>query len=121
MTTAKPPLEAVLEANLWYLNRAGFAGSVAPLLRTLEDRVQVLVFSSVELLEQFRQSVNLELEAVKLEANDWRAREEFLRASADQGALEVLLDHTPVFAGFTYRLGRAMLEVELHKTNTACL
>jgi hypothetical protein len=114
-------LERVLAGPLWYLNRAGLTGQIAPLLRKLEDRTQVLVFNETWWLEAFVQSAGLPLGPVLLEAADWRAREEFLRAAADQGALELLLNHTPQRAGSAYRLGRAMLEVQLHKTSTACL
>ena len=114
-------LERLLGAALWYANRDGFGGRLAPLLRRLEDRVQVLVFTSEAALERFAKDSGLVLEAVRLEPNDWRAREEFLRAAADQGAVELLADHGPDRAGTAYRLGRAMLEVELQKTNSACL
>jgi hypothetical protein len=112
----RPDLHALLAAELYYLNRAGFTGRIAPLMRHHDGYAQVMVFTSLETLAQFRSSVKVETEIVRLAPENWRERAEFLEAIAQQGGLELVFDEQ-----HTFRTGQAMFEVEFEKNLTACL
>ncbi len=110
----RPDLHGLLEGELFYLNRAGFTGQIAPLMRQQDGHMQVLIFTKLERLERFRSS--LKVEVVTLASDNWRERAEFLEAIAQQGGLELVFDQRHVF-----RTGQAMFEVEFEKNLTACL
>jgi hypothetical protein len=112
----RPDLHALLAGQLHYLNRAGFTNQIAPLMRQHDGHAQVLIFTSLENLEQFRSSLKVETEIVTLMPDNWRERAEFLEAIAQQGGLELVFDGQHVF-----RTGQAMFEVEFEKNLTACL
>lgn len=101
---------------MYYLNRAGFHGRIAPLMRQREAHEQVMIFTSLETLQRFRSSLKAEAEVVTLAPNDWRERAEFLEAIARQGGLELIFD-----GEYAFRTGQAMITVEAQKTLTACL
>jgi hypothetical protein len=112
----RPDLHALLAGELHYLNRAGFTGQIAPLMRQHDGHAQVLIFTSLEYLQQFRSSLTVDTEIVTLPPDNWRERAEFLEAVAQQGGLELIFDQQHVF-----RTGQAMFEVEFEKNLTACL
>jgi hypothetical protein len=112
----RPDLQALLERELYYLNRAGFTGQIAPLMRQRDGYEQVMIFTNLETLRGFRSSLKVDAEVVTLAPNDWRERAEFLEAVARQGGLELIFDEEHAF-----RTGQAMIEVEAQKTLTACL
>ncbi len=109
-------LHDVLAGSLFYLNRTGFSGQIAPLMRKQTSHNQVLLWTNTHDLERFRTALASNPEVVRLAPNNWRERAEFLNAVAQQGGLELLFDGRHVF-----RTGEAMLEVEAQKTLTACL
>ena len=109
-------LHNLLAGTLFYLNRTGFSGQIAPLMRKLETHHQVLLWTNLPDLERFRTVLASNPEIVQLAKGDWRERAEFLEAVAQQGGLELVFDGQHVF-----RTSEAMLEVEAQKTLTACL
>ena len=106
----------LLAGALFYLNRPGFDGQIAPLMRKLETHHQVLLWTNLSDLEQFRTVLASNPEIMQLAKGDWRERAEFLDAVTKQGGLELVFDGQHVF-----RTSTAMLEVDAQKTLTACL
>lgn len=111
-----PSLYALLEGELYSLNRAGFTGQIAPLMRQHDGHAQVMVWTSPEKLESFRSRLNIETEVVRMSPENWRERAEFLEAVAAQGGFELIFDQE-----YAFRTGQALIEVEMQKTLTACL
>jgi hypothetical protein len=111
-----------LDADWLYLGRplAGIA-DVATLARQGERFVPL--FLSEEAARPFRTGAHSGLELLEVPASDLRAKEEWLRAALDQGALTVAVDPDPLTLAprTEFRVERALWYVLSHKRDTACL
>jgi hypothetical protein len=118
-------LDEVLDGPLVALLR-GPPETIAPVLARQGDERTLLVFSTAGAAE--RHVATLEgapvpaLRTWSIAADDWRGKEELLRAAADLGAVRLDLDPDlrlePVAQA---SLQRALAYVTSHKRGTACL
>jgi ligand-binding sensor protein len=92
-----------------YVNRQGFADRVAPLMQKYDTHSRLLLWNDVPVMAEMG-------DLIRLEPDDWHAKEELLLAARDQGAFEVVLNDDEVF-----RLSEALMALTLQKTNSACL
>jgi len=118
-------LDEVLDGPLVALLR-GPAETVVPLLARQGDVRTLLVFTSTQAAERHR--VTLEgvpvagLRLASIAADDWRGKEELLRAAADLGADRLDLDpDLGLEPAAQASLDRALAYVVSHKRGTACL
>jgi hypothetical protein len=109
MMTSLARLETLLKLEVMYVNRHGFANRIAPLLQKTDTHSRLLLWNEPPAV------INLG-DLVRLEPDDWHAKEELLLAARDQGAFEIVMNDSEVF-----RLSEGLMVLTLQKTNSACL
>ncbi len=102
-------LEMLLKLEVHYVNRQGFVNRIAPLLQKHDTHSRLLLWNETPTAADMG-------DVIRLEPDDWHAKEELLLSARDQGAFEIVMNDAEVF-----RLSEGLMVLTLQKTNSACL